>query len=156
MIHSKQCLYVINKCDFKNDAYKIIERYLLIYTPKQIINMVWRMDKLGKHQIEWFESILSGNYMKKFDLGISIIFDDNFWETYDIICNFIEPFDIRDIELIQHMSGDTLRLQDAIHRSKPNLKYIYKVWSDIKIVNFNDASAIIEIKKHEVNTIEFD
>jgi len=158
MTHSIQCNKVLSECDFDENAYRIIEKYLLMYTPEQMISVIWKMDKTGIHDIEWFISIFNGKYMKKFDLGISVLFDDVFWDAYDLICKFIDPFDIRNIIYIQEMSSDMQRIKEAIKKSQPNLKYLYKVWSGSPIMEktiYNNVDSVPEIKKYEVNTVEF-
>ena len=154
MTHSKQAMEVISKCDFpEEDCYPWIEKLCLQYTHRQIISLVWAKDKGGVHDWDWFVPFFGG-YVPIIKRPIVIKMDTEFWKAYDRICNFVKPFSVDYMGLISEMSKDTLRLEEAIKMSRPNLKYVHIVWQDLepRPVFTNDADAMPEIKNYGVQT----
>jgi hypothetical protein len=154
MTHSKQALQVIEACDFPEDCYPWIEELCCKHTPKQIISVIWSKDKGGDHSWQWFVPIFNGKYIPISNTQVEVEMDKDFWEAYDLICQFVEPFHIFDLPLIDRMKGDLGRIQSAISRSKPNIRYLCKVWEDTEKVEYRRGAE--EIQRHEVDTIEFD
>lgn len=153
MNHSKQCMEVLSRCDFPEDCYVWVEKLCLRYTSKQIISLIWSKDKKGVHDWDWFDSFFSNGYIPIIKNVINIDMNEEFWIAYNIICKRILPFSIDDMGLISDMSGDTLRLEEAINKSKPNIKYLHKVWQDTEIEHIVvNNSQLIDIKKHKVET----
>jgi hypothetical protein len=143
------------KCDFGEDAYRWIEQKLCHHFPKQITQLVWSKDKAGDHDWDWFEPFFQGYVPRK--RQIEVDFTVEFWETYETVCEFVESFPVDYLPLIGEMSGDTQRVMAAIERSKPNLMYLYKVWTDTRgREDFDAPVELPDISKHEVNTVDFD
>lgn len=154
MVHSRQAMQVIEECDFPDECYRWVEGLCCKHTPKQIINIIWGKDKSGGKDWMWFKPIFEGKYVPISNTQVEVEMDDKFWEAYDTICLFVEPFHIFDLPLIDRMKGDIGRIESAISRSKPNLKYLCKVWEDTEQIEYRRGAE--EIQKHEVNTVEFD
>lgn len=126
MMHSAGCRMVLQECDFPEDEYRKIEIALCSYSPKHIIKQVWKYDPNGEND-SFDPSYLRWKSKERIEVGM----DDSFWETYDYIAQFLDDdFSAFDFPLIGEMSGDMERLRYAISRSKPNIKYIHKVWGD--------------------------
>ncbi len=158
MTASKQCLEVINGCDFPDESYMWVERLCLKWTPKQIIGLVWNKDKKGVHDWDWFDPFFASGYVPIIKPSNHVNMDDSFWKTYIVICSFVDPFSVDQLGLIDIMKKDTFRVKQAIQKSKPNILYLFKVWEGMETtetVSINNAQ-MIEIKKHEVNLSEFD
>jgi hypothetical protein len=156
MYHTKGCREVLQVCDFPENQYRLIEKLLLKHSPKQITQVVWAKDKDGEHDdFEWFMPLFD-HYIPAIGESINIVLDDWFWEAYDYLAQFVEDdFHITDLRLISEMSESMDRLKQAISKSKPNIRYVYKVWKNI--ISHIDISKIHfePIKRHEVRTSDF-
>lgn len=155
MTHSKECEHVMAECDFGEHAHRWLEKVLTRHYPKQIIQLVWAKDKAGLHDWDWFVPFFDHGYVPR-KRSITVEFTEEFWEMYDLVGSFVEPYTIELFPLIEEMSGDTQRVEVAMARSKPNLKYLYKVWSDTEIQQTQDASVLPEIRTYNVETGNFD
>lgn len=142
---------VLSRCDFPEDCYIWVEKLCIKYTSKQIISLVWSKDKKGLHDWDWFDPFFTNGYIPTIKECEDIDMNSDFWVAYAEICGFVDPFSIEDINLISDMSGDTLRLREAISKSKPNIKYLHKVWQDVEVEHVvvnNDQ--MVDISKHSV------
>ncbi len=152
---TKQAKLVLSRCDFGKGDIRHLEKTLANHTAKQIIDLVWRRDPKGEHpSFEWFLPFFKNGYVPKI-VGISAIFDDNFWKTYDMIDDFVEPYDNESLELISTMSMDTERVERAMSKSKPNIIYLFKVWEGLESISYSEPD-IVEIKNYGVKTTELD
>lgn len=152
-IMTKQAEEIINICGFDFKDIRSIEKVVTSHTPKQILSLVRNKDPDRKHDFEWFLPFFKG-YVKKI-LDVSVLFDDLFWCAYDVLDKFVDPFDVSLLPLVNEMSNDIERLEKAIEKSKSNIKYVYKVWSDIPETIVPEKAEKIEIRKYEVKTIKF-
>lgn len=155
MIHSKPCMRIMEELDFPDSAYMWLESTLLKHSTKQILSLVNSKDPDGNHEWSYFVPFFGG-YVKPI-LSYVIDFDDKFWVAYDIICNFVEPFQTVDMELIQKMSNDIDRIYRAISKSKPSIRYVSKVWDGLppSLTGLEASYEIPNIVKHNVQTRKF-
>jgi len=119
-------------CGFDESAYRLIEKVLCEHTPKQIISVVTGKDKDGKHlDFEWFIPLFV-SYTPHYESGVVVQFSDEFWQAYDYISEFVDDdFYISDLTLISEMD-DFERMKAAIAKSVPNIRYVYKVYMNVK------------------------
>lgn len=150
MVHSKTCMEILSELDFPESSYMWLESILLKHSKKQIISLVDSKDPDGEHSWSWFTPFFCG-YVKPI-LDYVVILDDSFWIAYDIICSFVEPFQTSDMELIKRMSHDIDRIHRAISKSKPNIRYVAKVWNGLPptMLGIERSYEIPDIKKHNV------
>ena len=155
MTHSKPCNQVLSELDFPEASYIWVETILLKHTPKQIISLIDSKDPNGEHDWLYFVPFFKG-YVKQV-LDYTVVFDEKFWIAYDLICDFVEPFQTSDMELIQRMSNDMDRIYRAIQKSKPHIRYLVKVWEGLPptFSGLEVEYEIPEIKKHNVKTRDF-
>lgn len=152
MTHSKECEQVLRECDFPEDAYRWVERRLTRFYGKQIIQLVWSKDPKGIHPWDWFDPFFANGYVPSKRI-VNVRFTEEFWETYELVGDFVEPYSTELLSLIDEMAGDTQRVIAAMKRSKPNLKYLWKVWSDTEGTrDFTDKDLLPEIKAYHVET----
>jgi len=142
---------ILSELDFPESSYMWLESILLSHTRKQIISLVDSKDPDGEHSWSWFIPFFNG-YVKK-TLDYAVVMDDPFWIAYDVIANFVEPFQVSDMELIKRMSHDIDRIYRAISKSKPNIRYVAKVWDGLPptMLGIERSHEIPEIKKHHVD-----
>lgn len=155
MIHTKQAMEVMEKCDLPEESYRWVEKLCLSHTPKQIIQLIWSKDPEGVHDWDWFAPFFDKGYVPRIS-KIEVEIKEGFWETYEILANFVESFTVFDMPLIAEMSEDTYSVRVALEKSKPNVKYVYKVWQSIrpKQMVFQKPESI-KIGNSGVRTIEF-
>jgi len=152
MVHSKPCMEILSELDFPKSSYMWLESILLNHSKKQIISLVDNKDPDGEHSWSWFTPFFKGYVKKTLDYVVDM--NDSFWIAYDIICNFVDPFQVSDMELIKRMSHDIDRIHRAINKSKPNIRYVVKVWDGLPptMLGIERSYEIPEIKKHKVVT----
>lgn len=131
MIHTDQAMEVMEKCDFSEESYRWVEKLCLEHTAKQIVQLVWSKDPGGIRDWDWFAPFFDRGYVPKIN-HIEVNIGENFWEAYEIIAGFVQSFSVFDMPLIGEMSEDTSSMRVALERSKPNVKYVYKVWQDVR------------------------
>lgn len=155
MIHSKPCMEVMSELDFPEPSYQWLESILLRHTKKQVISLVDSKDPDGEHTWSWFMPFFEGYVKPVLDYYVEMNLE--FWMSYDIICNFVEPFQVQDLLLVGKMSRDMDRIYRAIEKSKPNIRYVSKVWDGLPptMLGIERRLEIPDITKHEVKTREF-
>jgi len=149
-----QAQHVMEECDFPVVSPEM-EMVLTRHLWKQVVSLVWSKDPNGKHSdFDWFLPFFNSYLPKTLQLP-SIVFDDRFWEAYKLLDKFVEPYDNSLFPLVSEMSEDVMRLSFAMGKSKPNLKYVYKVWSGMHS-RWVEETYLPEIEKHDVRTTKLD
>lgn len=143
---------VMQELDFPESSFMWLETTLLTHTKKQIIQLVCSKDPEFEYGWDWFMPFFNG-YVPEI-LDYAIVLDDEFWVAYDIVCSFVDPFQTSDMELIKKMSRDLDRLHRAINKSKPNVRYLSKVWDGLPptMTGQERTYSIPDIEKHDVVT----
>lgn len=155
MKHSKQCRRILNECDFKESNYIMIEQALINHTPNQIVSLVWSKDKNGEQEdfAYFLRSLIQLPKIKT--INGDVIFTPDFISAYEELANFVDDdFDLSDFILIQDMSKDINRMLIAMNKSKPNIRYIYKVFNGIEPVQVNQPTILPKLQKNKVMTDE--
>jgi hypothetical protein len=126
---TKQCREVLKECDFPDSAARDVEKYVTCCTSQQIINLIWRKDKEGKHSADWFAPFFNNGYVKS-KINIQCSFDEKFWEAYDWLSQaLLEDFSVFDFTLIDNMARNIKKMKVAFGKSRiQNISYIYKVY----------------------------
>ena len=154
---TKQARQVMTACGFPESDLYNIENLMCRYFPKQVINLVRVKDKDGDQtSIEWFLPFFKGYVRQVMDITMGAT--PEFWKTYDLVCQVVEDFDVIDMPLILELSMDTGRLRVAMTKTKPNLRYLHKVWQGLPAFQgpqtFNTVQ--MDIRKHEVVKTQLD
>jgi sensor c-di-GMP phosphodiesterase-like protein len=129
--YTKGCREVMEIGDFMEDEYRIIESWMMEHSPDQVRNLVWKKDPGGDHEAAWFDPFFKTGYVPRIaHLQSPISMDDDFWMVYDYLSEFVDDdFWVTDMELIYEMSRDRDRFFQAVAKSKPNIRYVFKVFS---------------------------
>jgi len=154
---TKQCRFVVDSCGFDVVDSHEIEQLMCKNTPGQVVDLVKRKDPDGiQSSIKWFLPFFNG-YVKPV-VNVVCGSGNLFWSTYDIVCQFVEDFDVSHLPLVLDMSMDTERMKRSMSRSKPNIVYLHKVWSSLSAVESPQVFNKIEgdIERHTVSKIKFD
>lgn len=155
---TKGCREVMEECSFLETDYRLIEQTLLDHIPQQVIQLVQRKDPGGNHpDFKWFVQIFE-RYPKtgqRLDLNLS----EEFWQAYDYLSEFVEDdFWIEDMELIAQMATRYERLRLAVGRSKPNIRYVYKVWLSLEALGAAaremNKPEMVDLTKHEIKRVD--
>lgn len=157
MYHSRSCRQVLDDCDFSEKDYRLIEQALLLHTPRDIVAAVRRKDPGGKY-LDFAHFLPAIRRCREVDSMVPVDLLDGekaerFWQAYDYLAQFVDDdFPIKDLELIEEMAGDMERLRDVVGRSKPNLRYVFKVWSSSYKQAEETNKPDFEIERHGVQT----
>ena len=129
-IMTVQCRQVIEACDFGLGDVKYIEQYLTKVTASQLISFVWRKDKKGEHNAEWFKPFIDRGYLS-WKNCINCSFSEEFWYAYQIFDSICE-LSIFNFPAIDDMSKNRINMRRAIEASRiKNVSYIYKIFKDL-------------------------
>jgi hypothetical protein len=129
--YTKGCREAMEIGDFGDDEYRTIEGWMIEHSPDQVRKLVWKKDPGGNHDAAWFDPFFKTGYVPRISQLLSpISMDEDFWKTYDYLSEFVDDdFWVTDMELIYEMSRDMDRFYSAVQQSKPNIRYVFKVFS---------------------------
>ena len=128
---------VLAQCDFKEEYYRKIEKALISHPPQQIIGLVFSKGIGNDEQWSWFEPMLI-KYLPEKPVALhseapTVVFCDEFWAAYDYVAQFVEPWDVRQMGYIWDLAQDEERMMLAVPKSKPHLKYLWKIFTGMKV-----------------------
>ena len=131
------------ECDFPESEYKRMEAILLEHSPAQVIDLVWRKDPNGDHELEWFEPFFKGYVKKVIRLQGEVQLTDQFWEAYDLASKHFDAMSTFDMPAIYAMCGDIPRMRKAIECSKvKNIRYVAKVYEDVPATGVRHSNPV--------------
>jgi len=143
--------------DFDERWYRSMEQVLCLHSLEQISSLAESKDPDGEHDWEWFESLLTGNYLPVTpaiqDEELPVRFDEAFWQAYDYLMQAVEPFDVHQMGMINEMATNFDLMRMVLPRSKPIVKYVWKVWKTaaeraLTREQLRTAADLVEIKNY--------
>jgi hypothetical protein len=159
MRYSSGCRAVLRDGDFLERDYRLIEEVVFWCPPAKVLSVVQQTDPGGKHRdFEWFlipiRSMFRNDSIGDAEWARAICSGPEFWGTYDYLAQWVEEdFYASDLELIAEMALSMGEVKACMGRSKPNLRYLYKVWRGTKMPTSRELNAPGPgIENHEVKT----
>lgn len=144
---TRQAVWVFKNTDFPVSIYKDLEMKLCKHTAPQIIDLVWRKDKAGIHDWEWFAPFFKG-YLHRMR-QVEIDFDDMFWKIYDLLSCHLKSWDVTQMPYVKlFVDEKNLMLCLPMASDLGHLKQLY-----CGMPKFNIPSTF---KKMKVNKRELD
>lgn len=134
MKHSRGCSLVMSMCGFEERDYRLIEQVVFWCEPNKAASVVRRLDPGSDHaDFAWFVKPISdmfgGSSGGECEYAGELCAVPGFWDTYDWLAQWVdEDFSAKDMELIAEMAIDWEQVKEYVGRSKPNIRYLYKVW----------------------------
>lgn len=131
MHYTKSCREVIGLASIQEFEYRTVEHWMMEHSPDQVRRLIKQKDMDGEHDAKWFDPFFRTGYVPRIGrLRSAISMDGAFWEAYDCLAQFVDDdFWTDDMELIYEMSRDPERMRFAVGQSKPNIRYVFKVFS---------------------------
>lgn len=156
--HSAGCVRVLISCDFPEVYYRAIEEVVYWCAPDKVVGIVQQKDPAGDHiDFDWFvqpiSSIFGGQSHGEDGFAHDLVSAPGFWEMYDYLAQWVdEDFSHRDLELIAEMAGDLGGIRECAGRSKPNIRYLYKVWKGSRKPPRETNSVDVDLSARGVET----
>lgn len=122
----------MDELDFPEESFFYYEPILYKVPMSAVLNLVKSKDKKWEHEWDWFKPFFDNGYVKQ-QYNLDFDPDNEFWDCYQIVGEFVEPYDVRNFYIIEEMKlSSPYRIRQAMKKAKPNIVYLYKVWADIK------------------------
>ena len=105
-----------------------MEEALSVHPVRQIISTIWRIDPAGKKQWPSFHRAVAA--LPESPALVVASFDHLYWHLYDLLDEYLDPWDVRDQWRIDRMKHDYDGVKVAISDAR-TLNEVYDRWSNM-------------------------